>query len=238
MKNSIALVAVSLLLAGCGGAQKYKELGRAPEMSPVGTGMRYSNTSQVLTYPKQAPKRTSKFSLWSDHKSALFQDTRAMAVGDILTVDISIDDSASFDNESERSRSNTGGFTAGGTLNTPIGSMTAGPSDLDYGSNAKSSGDGSTKRSEKLNIRVAAVVTGILENGNLIISGSQEIRVNFELRILNVAGIVRPKDIDTNNMVAYEKIAEARISYGGRGRLTEVQQPPIGQQVVDVVAPF
>ncbi len=82
------------------------------------------------------------------------------------------------------------------------------------------------------------MVTGILENGNLLISGSQEVRVNHEIRILNVAGIVRPQDVDSTNMISYDKIAEARISYGGRGRLTEVQQPPVGQQVVDLFSPF
>lgn len=238
MKKLIGLLAVAILVSGCGGAQKYRELGKAPELSPVGTGMKYSNTAQVMTYPKQKPQRTNKFSLWSDHKSTLFQDTRAMSVGDILTVDISLNESASFDNESDRSRTNSSGFDAAGSVRTLLGDINAGPSAITYGSNTSSSGDGSTKRSESLEIKVAAIVTGILDNGNLIISGSQEVRVNFELRILNVAGIVRPKDIDTNNMIAYEKIAEARISYGGRGRLTEVQQPPIGQQLVDAASPF
>jgi flagellar L-ring protein precursor FlgH len=99
-------------------------------------------------------------------------------------------------------------------------------------------GEGTTERSEKLVLLVAAVVTGVLENGNLLISGSQEVRVNHEIRILNVAGIVRPYDVDAKNMISYEKIAEARISYGGRGRLTEVQQPPWGQQVMDIVSPI
>ena len=85
---------------------------------------------------------------------------------------------------------------------------------------------------------VAAVVTGVVENGNLLISGSQEVRVNHELRILNVAGIVRPQDVDAYNQISYEKIAEARISYGGRGRLTEVQQPPWGQQAIDLFSPL
>jgi flagellar L-ring protein precursor FlgH len=237
MKLSLTMIGVAFLLSACG-AQKLRELGKEPEMSPVGTGMKYSNASQVMTYPTQPKKRVSEFSLWSDHKSALFQDTRAMSVGDILTVNISINDKASFENESERSRKNSSGFNAGGGVSTLLGRISAGSSDLSYDSNASSTGDGSTKRAEQLNIRVAAIVTGIMDNGNLIISGSQEVRVNFELRILNVAGIVRPKDIDTDNMIAYEKIAEARISYGGRGRLTEVQQPPIGQQVVDVVTPF
>jgi flagellar L-ring protein precursor FlgH len=110
--------------------------------------------------------------------------------------------------------------------------------DLSFGSSTSTKGDGTTERSEKLNLLVAAVVTGVIENGNLLISGSQEVRVNHELRILNVAGIVRPQDVDANNQISYEKIAEARISYGGRGRLTEVQQPPWGQQAVDLFSPL
>jgi flagellar L-ring protein FlgH len=111
-------------------------------------------------------------------------------------------------------------------------------SSINYGSDTDTQAKGKTKRSEKLTLLVAAVVTGILENGNLIISGSQEVRVNHEIRILNVGGIVRPQDVDAQNMISYERIAEARISYGGRGRLTEVQQPPVGQQVVDLFSPL
>lgn len=237
MKHTITIGLLGFLLASCAG-QQFKELGNEPELSPMGSGMRYSDTSQMMYYPKQPAKRINQFSLWSDHKSALFQDTRAMSVGDILTVDISINDRASFANGSDRTRSSSTGINADGSLRTIFGTITGGPSDLSLGSNSTATGDGSTTRSEQLQIRVAAVVTGILENGNLVISGSQEVRLNYELRILNVAGIVRPKDIDTNNMVAYEKMAEARISYGGRGRLTEVQQPPVGQQFVDKITPF
>lgn len=237
MKHLIIICWLTVFLFGCAG-QTIKELGKEPELTPVGSGMRYSDISQMQYYPKQPVHRINQFSLWSDHKSALFQDTRAMSLGDILTVDISINDSASFDNQSDRSRSSSTDFAADGTLNTIFGSIAGGGSDISAGSSSSASGDGSTQRSEQLNIRVAAIVTGILDNGNLVISGSQEVRLNYELRILNIAGIVRPKDIDPNNMVAYEKIAEARISYGGRGRLTEVQQPPIGQQFTDRITPF
>lgn len=230
-------MALSFSLYGCFG-QTIKEVGKEPELSPVGSGMRYSDISQMQYYPKQPVHRVNQFSLWSDHKSALFQDTRAMSLGDILTVDISINDSASFDNQSDRSRSSSTGFNADGTISTPFGDLGLGTSDISTGSDSTASGDGSTQRSEQLNMRVAAIVTGILDNGNLVISGSQEVRLNYEVRILNIAGIVRPKDIDPDNMVAYEKIAEARISYGGRGRLTEVQQPPIGQQITDRIVPF
>jgi flagellar L-ring protein precursor FlgH len=110
--------------------------------------------------------------------------------------------------------------------------------DVTYGSDTSTDGKGKIDRSETLKLMVAAVVTGILENGNLVISGSQEVRVNQEIRILNVAGIVRPQDVNSDNQISYEKIAEARISYGGRGRLMEVQQPPRGQQAVDLFSPL
>ena len=234
MIRAIALTVLALSLTGCG-SQTFREIGKAPEMSPVGSGLAYGETPQMAAYPKQPPQRSNSFSLWDDRSSKLFQDARAVSVGDILTVDLAINDKASFDNETDRSRKNSSGINAG--INIPaIGAVGAG--DLDFGSNTSTKGQGTPARSEQLKLRIAAVVTGILQNGNLVISGSQEVRVNHELRLLNVAGIVRPLDVDHNNTVAYDKIAEARVSYGGRGRLTEVQQPPVGQQLVDIYSPI
>ncbi len=234
MIRAIAIIALAVTLTGCN-SQALKEIGQAPSMSPVGSGLAYGETPQMAAYPKQPPIRSSNFSLWDDRRSKLFQDARAVSVGDILTVDLAINDKASFDNATDRSRKNSSAMNLG--LNLPtIAAVGAG--DLNYGSDTSTKGSGKTARSEKLQLRVAAVVTGILQNGNLVISGSQEVRVNQELRILNVAGIVRPLDVDHNNTVAYDKIAEARVSYGGRGRLTEVQQPPYGQQFIDIISPI
>jgi len=233
MIRAFAVTALALSLGACN-SQTLKEVGRAPSMSPVGSGLAYGETPQMAAYPKPAA-RSSSFSLWDDRRSKLFQDARAVSVGDILTVDLAINDKASFDNATDRSRKNSSGINAG--WNLPIVSS-IGSNDLSFGSDTSTKGAGTTERSEKLQLRVAAVVTGILQNGNLVISGSQEVRVNQELRILNVAGIVRPLDVDHNNTVAYDKIAEARVSYGGRGRLTEVQQPPVGQQLVDILSPI
>ena len=234
MIRAFTVTFIALTLAGCN-SQTLRDVGQAPSMSPVGSGLAYGETPQMAAYPKQPPQRSNSFSLWDDRRSKLFQDARAVSVGDILTVDLAINDKASFDNATDRSRKNSSGMNA--SLNLPVIS-TIGSNDLTYGSNTSTKGTGTTARSEKLQLKLAAVVTGILENGNLVISGSQEVRVNHELRILNVAGIVRPLDVDHNNTVAYDKIAEARVSYGGRGRLTEVQQPPIGQQLVDILSPI
>ncbi len=236
MKKTAFALSVALALSGCS-SQAINEIGKAPAMSPIGSGLNYAETPQMAAYPKQPRTAVSGYSIWSDQQSALFKDSRAFKVGDILTVNIRVNDKASFDNKTDRSRTNKSGINFGLSGSTADSSVDA-KGDLAFGSSTSTKGDGSTERSEKLNLLVAAVVTGVIENGNLLISGSQEVRVNHELRILNVAGIVRPQDVDANNMIAYERIAEARISYGGRGRLTEVQQPPWGQQAIDLFSPI
>jgi flagellar L-ring protein FlgH len=105
-------------------------------------------------------------------------------------------------------------------------------------STSHAQGQGGVSRSESIDLRVGAVVTCVLPNGNLIVSGRQEILVNYELRELIIAGIVQPGDIAADNSIAYDKIAEARISYGGRGRVMEVQQPGWGQQLYNKFSPF
>lgn len=236
MKMRLTAILAAGLLAGCQN-QAFNEIGRAPAMSPIGSGLQYTQTPQLAMYPKEPRQVANGFSLWNDQQSALFKDARALNVGDILTVEIAINDKASFDNKTDRSRKNTSGFNIGASGQSEASDF-GWSGDLKYGSNTKTEGDGSTERSEKLQLLVAAVVTGVLENGNLLISGSQEVRVNHELRILNVAGIVRTQDVDANNVISYDRIAEARISYGGRGRLTEVQQPPYGQQIMDLISPI
>ena len=235
MKYPLPVLLAASLLTSC--QQTVSEIGRAPSMSPIGSGLQYAQTPQMAMYPKEPRQMANGYSLWSDNQAALFKDARALKVGDILTVDIRIDDKASFDNKTDRSRTNDSGFNIGANGKSESSDF-GWKGGLDYGSNTKSKGEGTTERSEKLALLIAAVVTGVLENGNLLISGSQEVRVNHEIRILNVAGIVRPYDVDAKNMISYDKIAEARISYGGRGRLTEVQQPPWGQQVMDIVSPI
>jgi len=225
----------SVLLSGCAG--QLEDLGKAPEMSPVGYGLanRPGTVYPLSTFSPGGVKDYN--SLWINDRENFFADPRAKKIGDVLTVAIQIDDRAELDNSSERGRSADIGI--GGSFNAGAnGSTSGGQADLNGNSGSTSAGSGSIDRSEEIRLSVAAVVTDRLPNGNLVISGSQEVRVNYEMRILNIAGIVRPRDIQSNNVIPYNKIAEARISYGGRGRISEVQQPGWGQQVYDIVTPF
>ncbi|MHC1551709.1 flagellar basal body L-ring protein FlgH [Phyllobacterium sp. K27] len=227
--------ACALLVSGC--AMNPRDFNRPPEMTPVGTGVGHNFTvSDPSNYPVQP--RPQKYSLWQDRQASFFRDPRATNPGDVLTVVISIDDRAKLDNKSDRSRVASGIYGAKADLGGSGISVSNIGGNFDYDSDSRTKGEGKIERSEKIDLSVAAIVTNILPNGNLIIRGSQEIRVNNELRVLNVAGVVRPRDISGYNTISYEKIAEARISYGGRGRQSEVQQPPWGQQVLDAVSPI
>ncbi|MDY8108907.1 flagellar basal body L-ring protein FlgH [Fulvimarina sp. 2208YS6-2-32] len=223
------------LLAGC--STNKDDALREPGLSPVGAGIyQYPDLVTPAAFPKGEVQ--AKNSLWTDSRADFYQDPRALSMGDIVTVKIDISDNASLANLSERDRESgvTGGADVSGSFGSFLLPTVGATLGLDGGSNAK--GSGRVKRSENIALSVAAVVTQELPNGNLFISGQQEVRVNFEVRVLTIAGIIRPRDILPNNTIAYDKIAEARISYGGRGRITEVQQPGWGQQVYDTVAPY
>ena len=225
------------LLGGC--ADKLADIGREPNLTPVGSGLNPNRTPIVVPPRAQAARQDNSF--WHDASADLFRDPRAMRAGDVVTVKISIKDKASLDSTSERSRdsSSNHAYNLAYDINA-AGIQKKGEAGLGGNASAKTStkGEGTVTRSESIELLVAAVVTDVLPNGNLVVSGTQEVRVNFEVRVLSVAGILRPRDIATDNTVSYDKIAEARISYGGRGRITEVQQPGWGQQLVDMLAPF
>ncbi len=229
------IIIAALALAGCA-TPPMEEVNRPPALSPVGYGVGM-DPKTVYSYPTPPAQATKKYSLWDDRQSKFFTDARALQAGDILTVDIQINDRARFRNESDRSRTSSRGIGLGADF-TWLGLGTAGNATAGFDSDTASKGKGETVRSEDIKLSVAAVVTDVLPNGNLVISGSQEVLVNAELRVLTITGIVRPSDIGAANTVSYERIAEARISYGGRGRLTEVQQPGWGHQIVDNILPF
>jgi flagellar L-ring protein precursor FlgH len=209
-------------------------------MNPIGTGLVPKRVAMV-SEPVPLPQYRGNNSIWQDSRADLFSDTRARKIGDTVTVRILIADKAKIKNDSERKRDATNSLDLGfayGTTSSDVTIANAGTLGGSADSKTHTKSEGDIERKEDIQLLVAAVVSDVLPNGNLIISGSQEVRVNYELRVLNVAGIVRPLDISADNSIAYEKIAEARIAYGGRGRLMEVQQPPWGQQVIDNVSPF
>jgi flagellar L-ring protein precursor FlgH len=225
------------LLGGC--ADKLADLNREPHLTPVGSGLHPARTPIAVNAPAQPVRQDNSF--WHDASADLFRDPRAMRAGDVVTVKISIKDKASLDSTSERSRdsSSNHAYDLSYDINA-AGIKKKGDASLGANASAKTStkGEGAITRSESIDLLVAAVVTDVLPNGNLVISGTQEVRVNYEVRVLSVAGVLRPRDIATDNTVSYDKIAEARISYGGRGRISEVQQPGWGQQIIDMLAPY
>jgi len=224
---------VALALGGCWNSPS--EFMREPTFSPVGAGLTPAETAgiQGAHGVPQPPSAGSPPSLYTP--------PRVAHVGDIVTVVISMNDKATLGNSSGRSQSTKDGLAIDyGFNNGSASSSSSQPAKIigDLSSTSATQGQGNIDRSEQIQVSVAAVVTRVLPNGNLVISGSQEVRVNYELRQLSVAGIVNPNDISLNNAIAYEHIAEARISYGGRGRQSDVQQPSWGQQVYDAVRPF
>jgi flagellar L-ring protein FlgH len=238
MRNVILPSLICLSVAACSVAPR--DIAREPHLTPLGSGLAVDRVHPVVETAQPAA-RFAGASTWRDTSADLFRDARAGRVGDVITVKIAMKDKASLDSSSNRSRDATGAI--GGTLKyalAAIGLTGSGEAELDAKLKGATStqGRGAISRSESIDLMLAAVVTEVLPNGNLVISGSQEVRVNFEVRVLNVAGIVRPSDVGSENLISYDKIAEARISYGGRGRITEVQQPAWGQQIVDLLSPY
>ena len=236
-------LALATLGSGCSSIDRFKTIGDQPSLTAIDNPTAQPGYKPVqMPMPKPQPASYSPNSLWRTGSRAFFKDQRAAQVGDILTVTVNITDKAAIANDTQRSRSSTedSGVTdfAGSKLLTGSAAKVMPGRILTTDSTASTEGKGSVNRQEALQTNVAAVVTQILPNGNLVVEGKQEIRVNFEIRELIVAGIVRPEDIQSDNTIDSTKIAQARIAYGGRGQITDVQQPRYGQQVLDVLLPF
>ena len=227
----IILSSIALSLSGCGIIAT--DIGKVPELSPISPEAQYQSLGKEYL-ARQYPDPPKKYSTWDNRSAGLFTARRAMKPGDILTVNIVIDDRDSFDNKSDRERTQSKSIGLDGSTSSGL----AGSAQGGLNSSTSYDGSGGTTRSESLNVSIAAIVSDILPNGNLIIRGSQEVVVNAEKRVLSVAGIVRPSDILPDSTIPYDRIAEARISYGGRGRITEVQQPTYGQQALDKFLPL
>jgi len=243
---ALILAAASVSLGGCGNMlERVSEVGKPPALQPIENPNAQANYTPV-TMPMPAPMTDVRQanSLWRQGSRTFFADQRASKVGDILTVVITISDSAKLSNKTTASRDGTNNASAPALLGyqkyaDKVFNKYVDPTNLiDTTSKSDTSGSGSVDRSEAVDVRVAAVVTQVLPNGNLVLRGVQQVRVNYELRELDVDGIVRPQDISTDNEITYDQIAEARIAYGGRGTLSDVQQPRYGQQVYDILFPF
>lgn len=242
MKRHVFLAASVALLSAC--ATDPRDFTREPHMSPVGSGLNFYDDQLPVGALKNAAIGPAM--RLDENRVNLFRDIRATNVGDVVTINIAIDDRAILGNSTDRSRESKvkskWNFllelipSLGGALDSSTRAKGAWQNDID--SSSETVGQGIINRSEQIRLSVAAVVTAVMPNGNLVLRGSQEFRVNQELRVLTIGGIARLRDISKDNSISYDKIAEARISYGGRGRLSEVQAPAWGQQLYDTFVPF
>jgi len=240
----LALLACTTLNA-CGSLDRISHIGEAPGMTKI-VNPTTDKAYQPVSLPMPTPKNTipQRNSLWAADRRTFFKDQRANDVGDIITINIEIDDKAQLDNETERTRESSENAALPSLLGMENGLAQYLPESVDPTNLVESTSDsghkgtGSIDRKEKINVQLAAIITQILPNGNMVIHGRQEVLVNFEKRNLGVDGVIRPQDITIENTISYEKVAEARISYGGEGQITDAQQPRYGQQLYDIVFPF
>ena len=249
MLSLLSASAVALSLSACSAFDRLENIGEAPKPSPIIDATQQANYQPVsLPQPTAVPGSATQEanSLWRTGNKAFFRDQRATNVGDILTVNIVIADSAKLNNATTRERAGSDniGINSLFGIEQSAGVLRQLPQAFDpskaanISGTSSSDGKGTIDRKEEVKLKLAAVVTQRLPNGNLAIMGSQEMGVNFEMRVLTLKGVIRPEDIEPGNVISYDKIAEARITYGGRGQQTDVQQPRYGQQLLDIVSPF
>ncbi len=228
-------------LSGCHIADQLEQIGSPPPVAPIVDPTAQPEYKPVnLPMPETPVAVNNPNSLWQGGQSrGFFKDQRAGKIGDILTVNINIKDEATTNNKSTRKRNNVADTTVTNVLGRPLTVIKKGVTTIaDVKSNPSESGEGTIARSEEVKLNVSAVITQILPNGNLVISGSQQVLINFERRDLKITGVIRREDISSKNSIPFEKVAEARLSYGGEGQISDFQQPPMGQQLLDILLPF
>jgi flagellar L-ring protein FlgH len=246
MKNYINILILSAMLASCSTTvERLKRVGQPPEFAnmevPASEEDNYDSEERAAIYEQRKMKTNS---LWQPGSKTFFRDSRAWKVGDIIKIIVKVSDSADLNNSSDQGRSGKDSLGIPSVFGKEKAvakflSHNGDPASmLDTNMSRKHSGSGKISRKETIQTVIAAVVTQILNNGNLVLLGRQEIRVNNELREIKVTGIIRPRDISADNSVSSDQIAEARISYGGRGTISDMQQPRVGSQVVDIISPF
>lgn len=249
MKQVIKTGLLSLMIlssTGCAYFGRLADIGKEPEFTKIQNPTKEKGYEPIdMPMPDPEPVYVNANSLWRPGSKGFFKDQRASQVGDILTVQVVISDQALLENKSQQIRgkdSDSVSIGAFAGLEKYAGKVLPEGVNLsnlfDITSSRNISGDGSIDRNEKIDVTMAAVVTQVLPNGNLVISGKQEVRVNYEMRQLHMTGIIRREDISVLNTIKSEKIAELRVAYGGKGTISDVQQPRIGRQVLDIVSPF
>ena len=249
LRKSAKAVLITMFVfntAGCAYFGRLADVGKEPEFSKIENPTKEKGYKPIdMPMPEPQTPYVNANSLWRPGSKGFFKDQRAAQVGDILTVQVVISDKALLENKSEQKRGNDKdslSIGALGGLEKYAGKIFPNGVDVSNLFNITGSrditGDGSIDRNEKIDVTMAAVVTQILPNGNLVISGKQEVRVNYEMRQLHMTGIIRREDISTLNTIKSEKIAELRVAYGGKGTISDVQQPRIGRQVLDIISPF
>lgn len=238
---SLSILSACAALAGCGSV---REAVNGPSLTPMGYPAAIVPQQQMVMAPGSTMAPASANSLWRTGARTFFNDQRARGIGDILTVNVEIDDSAQTSNATTGSRTNSyqaatpNVFGFESSLGKLFPSQYDPANALAGSGSSTNAGSGSVKRAEKISVTLAAVVTGVLPNGNLIIQGSQEVRTDREVRVLNVSGIARPEDVSSENTIKHTQLAEARISYGGRGDQTNMTTPPVAQRLMDRYSPF
>lgn len=245
LRIALAALIAGTVLSGCNAIDRLSSIGSPPEMARIQNPIEqpgYKPVSMPMPAPRVATRQAN--SLWQEGSRAFFKDQRASEIGDIITVVVEINDDADVTNSTTRTRTNSDTASLGGflgfesTLGQVLPEDVTGSNLVDLGSTTNNVGTGVVGREEEINLRIAGVITQKLPNGNLVLFGRQEVRVNFEVREVVVGGVIRAADITSSNTIRYDQMAEARISYGGRGQLTDVQQPRYGSQVLDVIMPF
>lgn len=242
---SLSLSVVALAAPGCTTFDRLAQAGEAPPLTRIQNPKAAPNYRPV-SMPMPTPRATTRQpnSLWRTGSRAFFKDQRASKVGDIITVIINLSEKAKLNNKTTRSRINAEDASAGALLGYEQGLAQIFPEEIsntplvDLDSSSSSEGNGSIDRMEEIDLKIAAIITQMLPNGNMVLHGRQELRVNFEVREIQVAGVIRPEDITSTNTITFDKIAEGRIAYGGRGQISDIQQPRLGQQVFDILFPF
>jgi flagellar L-ring protein precursor FlgH len=232
-----ALFLAGAALSACSAVDRIENIGEAPKLAAVGNP---AGQQIVAAIPRPSPITHDNNSLWQPGSQSFFHDPRAMHVGDVITVNVSVADTAKMQNTTSRSRTNSDNAN----LTNLFGLEKVLPPTIDptsvvkMGSTNSNVGAGSIQRDETINMTLAALVAQVLPNGNLVIDGHQQVRVNNELRDMRLSGIVRREDITQNNTVNLAQIAEARVIYGGVGTMSDVQQPRYGSQLFDIIMPW